>query len=111
MAAAAARLGREEWRRSAARLAGGEPSPTVAEPPTYRELAGTGVVLVERLAAQGRWTEAAEQAGHLTRYFAGVRWELHPVAAQSFDGLQAAARARDRDELADFADLLRELFG
>ena len=37
--------------------------------------------------------------------------ELHPVAGESFEGLRAAAHAHDPDQLDDFVDLLREIFG
>lgn len=109
MAAAAGRLGEDEWSRSAARLAEAPP-PVLEVAPTYRELALVGIDLVEELAGAGRWDDAAEQARHLTRYFRAPGGVLHQVAGESFDGLHAAARARDPEGLGDFTDLLRELF-
>lgn len=111
IAAAAERLGRREWSRAAAGLAGHGPAPALVAAPTYGQLALTGIDLVEELAAGGRWRDAADQAGHLRRYFSAPGGALHQIAGESFDGLQAAARARDREELDDFTALLRELFG
>jgi hypothetical protein len=110
LAAAVAGLGDPAWRADAERIAGA-PAPGTAAPPTYGELAVTGVALVEALATGGRWDEAAGQARHLTRFFTAERRRLSPVAGHVFDGLQAAAIARDPDELRDFADLVREMFG
>ena len=109
LAAAVAVLGQPEWAADAARVAGVESLPP-APAPTYRELARSGLDLVEALAGEGRWDEAAGQARHLSRYFAGARQHLHAVAGEAFDGLHAAVRARDADELEDFADLLRTIF-
>jgi hypothetical protein len=108
LAAAVSALGEPEWAADAARLAGGDPPKP--SPPTYRDLARTGLDLVEALAGEGRWDDAAVQAHHLSRYFAGARRQLHAVPAEAFDGLHAAVRARDPEELEDFADLLRTLF-
>ena len=110
LAAAVSALGQPEWAADAARLAGGEAPEALGPPPTYRDLARTGLDLVEELAGEGRWDEAAVQARHLSRYFAGARQKLHAVAGEAFDGLHAAVRARDAEELEDFADLLRTLF-
>lgn len=85
------------------------PSPEVRRP-TYRDVARRGLDDVEALAGAGRWEEAATRAGELTAVFRAARAHLHAVAGEAFDGLLAAARARDEDELADFADLVRELF-
>ena len=110
LAAAVSALDQREWAADAARLAGGEPPEAAGAVPTYRELARTGLDLVEGLAGEGRWDDAAGQARYLSRYFAGARQQLHAVAAEAFDGLHASVRARDADELEDFADLLRTLF-
>jgi hypothetical protein len=69
-----------------------------------------GLADVEALAEAGRWDDAALRAGELTEIFRAARPHLHAVAGEAFDGLLAAARARDRDELGDFAELVRELF-
>jgi hypothetical protein len=82
-----------------------------AETPTWGELAMEGTGLIESLAARGRWDEATRQAAHLTDYFTAHRRRLHGIAGIAFDGLWSAAKARDADELEDFASLLRELFG
>ena len=73
-------------------------------------MARDGVALVEGLAAGGRWDDAAVQATHLARYFAREGLRLGPITADAFDGLRAATLARDPDELADFVELLREMF-
>ena len=110
LAAAVSALGQPDWAADAARLAGRGTPEAPGATPTYRELARTGLELVEGLAGEGRWDEAAAQARHLSRYFAGAREQLHAVAGEAFDGLHAAVRARDPEELEDFADLLRTLF-
>lgn len=110
VAAAAERLGQGEWHRDAVRLAGATPVPVLEAVPTYRELALAGIDVVEQLAGAGRWPEAAEQARHLRRYFSAPGGVMHQVAGESFDGLHAAVRARDAEELEDFIALLRELF-
>jgi hypothetical protein len=109
VAEAAAAIGEDEWARDAAELAGGGPEDPKALP-VYRDVALAGLDLVEALAADGRWDEAERQARHLTRYFMAARPRLHAVAGHGFDGLRAAARARDPEGVDDFADLLRELF-
>jgi len=108
LAAAVSALDQPEWAADAARLAGGPPPEAAV--PTYRDLARAGLDLVESLVGEGRWDDAAIQARHLGRYFAGARQQLHAVAGEAFDGLHAAVRARDPEELEDFADLLRTLF-
>lgn len=110
VAAAVERLGEAEWHVAAARVAGAAPVPVLDAPPTYRELALAGVEVVEGLAGEGRWPEAAEQARHLRRYFSAPGGVMHQVAGESFDGLHAAVLARDAEELDDFTALLRELF-
>lgn len=102
-------LGDRAWGADLTPLAGPDPG-REAEVPTFGEVARAGTALVSALGAQGRWDEAAVQARHLTRFFGGVGMELGPIAAQAFDGLLAAAIARDADELRDFEELVGELF-
>lgn len=111
LAAAVAGLGDTDWHAELIAL-GAEPS--AGGPPgtpTYELLATAGTVTVSALVDEGRWDDAARQADRLTELFRLNRHHLHPVAAESFDGLRAAVYARDRDEVADFVDLLGELFG
>lgn len=111
LAAAVAGLGAGDWYAELIAL-GAEPAVTAArEAPTYEELATAGTATVAALVAEGRWDDAARQADRLTDLFRMNRHHLHPVAAESFDGLRAAVRAHDRDEAGDFVELLRELFG
>lgn len=111
LAQAVAGLGDADWGRELAAL-GAPPAPAgPAAAPTYERLATTGADAVVALAAADRWDAAAGQADRLARTFAAWRAELHPVAGEAFEGLRAAAHARDRDELDDFVDLVREIFG
>lgn len=111
LAAAAAWLSETRWRDDAAKLADGRaPAEPEGAPPTYGDIAREGTAVVEGLAREGRWSEAAEQARHLRAFFARDGGHLGPVAAPTFDGLLAAALARDPDEVADFTALIRELF-
>jgi hypothetical protein len=111
LAAAVAWLSDAEWSREVARLAADRPGPSSSpDPPTVGDVARDGVALVEGLAAGGRWEDAAVQATHLARYFAREGLRLGPIAAEAFDGVRAATLARDRDELADFVELVREMF-
>lgn len=110
LAAAVSGLGDEAWDDELAGL-GAAPTAGDAGPPTYELLASAGVDAVDALARDGAWDEAARQADRLTAFFRARTRHIHPVAAESFDGLRAAARARDPEELADFVELLRELFG
>lgn len=111
LAAAVAWLSETGWGDEVARLAGeqGRAQPTGA-PPTYGDVARDGTAVVEELARAGRWREAAAQARHLRAFFSREGRHLGPVAAPTFDGLLAAALARDPDEVADFTALIRELF-
>lgn len=102
-------LGRPEWSDDLAALAGGAPGRD-AGAPTFGEVALAGTALVSASADAGRWDEAAVQARHLKRFFDEVGIELGPIAAQTFDGLLAAALARDADEVRDFVDLVGEMF-
>jgi hypothetical protein len=111
LAAAVAWLDEEGWRQEADRLAAGAPHPPADAPPTWGEVARAGLAVVEGLAAEDRWAEASAQARYLRRFFAGPGRALSPIAGQIFDGLLAATLARDEQELEDFAELVRELFG
>jgi hypothetical protein len=62
---------------------------------------------VRELVDVEHWGEAEAEAAELARDLAGV----DPVAGQSLDGLRMAVRARDRDDLQSFAELIEELFG
>jgi len=111
LAAAAAWLRETEWRDDAARLAGGDPPEAARDaPPTFGEVARWGTGVVEGLAREGRWDEAAAQARHLRAFFAREGGHLGPIAAPTFDGLLAAVLARDADEVGDFTALIGEIF-
>ena len=62
------------------------------------------------LAREGRWDEGTAQARHLKRFFSATGMGLGPIAGQAFDGLLAASLAREPGELADFVDLVAEMF-
>lgn len=102
-------LGEPEWSDDLATL-GGEAPGRDGGAPTFGEVALAGTALVSTLGAEGCWDEAAVQARHLRRFFAEVGMGLGPIAAQTFDGLLAAALARDPDEMGDFVDLVGEMF-
>ncbi len=104
-------LGEASWRADAERLAGG-PAPPAEDGavPTYGDVARLGTDVVVALGAEGRWDEAVVQARHLRAFFAATGFRLGPIAVEAFDGLLAAAMARDPDEVADFAELVQELF-
>lgn len=105
----AAALGDDAWASAAGLIGGGTP---VAGPvPSYGELAATGMRVIELLAGLDRWAEARTHAAHLADYFTRVRREVHPVASVGFQGLCDAAQARDRQELDEHLDFLREIFG
>lgn len=107
-AAAVAWLDEPDWAGRVSALAGDVPR--APERPTYRELATAGTGLVAALADAGRWPEAAAEARDLKRLFAGTPDELGPIVIDAFDGLLAAAIARDRAELQDFVELVEALF-
>lgn len=110
MARLAAALGSTEWADAARAIAARQTDAIAPAPvPAYRDLTIAGLDLIWALAGQGRWAEAEAQAGHLYAYFRTARRDAHAVALAGFDGLRAAARAQDADELRDFADLLGEL--
>jgi hypothetical protein len=102
-------LGESDW-RDELRRRGAVPAPVDA-PPTWGQVALTGLDVVEGLAATGRWDDARHQAAFLADFFTRMRRRLHGVAGVAFEGLAHAARARDRDDLDVHADLIRELFG
>jgi hypothetical protein len=111
LAAAVAWLSEVQWRDDAARLAGARaPEARQAAPPTFGEVARWGTALVEGLAREGRWDEAAGQARHLRAFFAREGRRLGPVAGPTFDGLLGAVIACDPDEIGDFTALVREIF-
>ncbi|MGE0027340.1 MAG: hypothetical protein AB7O78_10520 [Thermoleophilia bacterium] len=107
-AAAVAWLDEPAWAGRVSALAGDVPR--APERPTYRELATAGTALVAALADAGRWAEAAEEARDLKRLFGGTPDELGPIVIDAFDGLLAAAIARDRGDLQDFVELIETLF-
>jgi hypothetical protein len=101
----------EGWRDDAAALAEGTSSVAPRDgPPTFGEVARWGTAVVEGLARERRWDQAAGQARHLRAFFAREGGHLGPVAVPTFDGLLAAVLAHDPDEVADFTALIRELF-
>lgn len=79
-------------------------------PPTWGLVAVTGLDVVEGLAAAGRWDDARHQAAFLADFFTRMRTQLHAIAGVAFEGLAAAARARDPEDLDEHAELIRELF-
>jgi hypothetical protein len=111
LAAAVAGLGASDWQAELIALGAAAPGDAPHVTPTYEELATAGTATVVALVAEGRWEDATRQADRLTELFRANRHHLHPVAAESFDGLRAAVRARDRGEVDDFVELLGELFG
>jgi hypothetical protein len=102
-------LGEHEWSAELRRT--GVTPARVAAPPTWGEVAITGLDVVEKLATAGDWTGARDQAAFLADFFTRMRKQLHGVAGVAFEGLASAARARDPEDLAEHADLIRELFG
>jgi hypothetical protein len=102
-------LGETDWSDELQRL-GVAPTPAAAAP-TWGEVAMTGLVVVDRLAADGDWEAARHQAAFLADFFTRMRKQLHGVAGVAFEGLAMAARSRDRDDLDEHAELIRELFG
>lgn len=109
LAAAVAGLGDGEWLDRLEALGAAVPAGTGAAP-TFEALATAGADVVEALAGEGRWADAADQAARLRRVFAAQRHTLHPVAGEAFDGLHAATLAREAQELDDFVDLIRVMF-
>jgi len=109
LAGIAVALGESEW-ADELRGRGVVPAP-VASPPTWGQVAMTGLVVVDGLAADGDWDGARHQASFLADFFTRMRKQLHGVAGVAFEGLSMAARARDREDLDEHAELIRELFG
>jgi hypothetical protein len=95
----------EELRRVGAR-----PVPP-GGPPTWGQVALTGLEVVEGLATTGRWEDARHQAAFLADFFTRMRKQLHGVAGVAFEGLALAAHGRDREDLDEHAELIRALFG
>ena len=111
LALAVAGLGDDAWRRELEDLGAPPPGRDVPAAPTYEHVATAGAATVKALVADDRWDAARSQADRLTALFRLNRHHLHPVAAESFDGLRAAVHARDREEVDDFLALLDEMFG
>lgn len=106
-----AAIGDRAWSGDLDPLTGVPSAPgAAATAPTYGDVARAGTGLVSALAREGRWEDASVQARHLRRFFTEAGMSLGPVAAQAFDGLLAAALARDPAELDDFVDLVGEMF-
>ncbi len=105
-----AAIGDRAWCGDLDPLTGVPSASGAVEAPTYGDVARAGTGLVDSLARAGRWDDASVQARHLRRFFAAAGMSLGPIAAQAFDGLLAAALARDLDELGDFVDLVGEMF-
>ena len=112
LAASVAWLSDADWSREIARLAGpGARPPVSADPPTVRaRWRGTASRWWRASPPGGAGTRPRPRRTHLARYFAREGIRLGPITADAFDGLRAAALARDPDELADFVELLREMF-
>jgi hypothetical protein len=110
LANAVAGLGDEEWLREL-RAMGARPDRKVAEVPTYEDLVGAGLEGVVALVGEARWEDAARASERLNALLRLNRHYLHPVAAESFDGLRAAVLARDAEEVDDFVALIDEIFG
>lgn len=110
LAGAARGLGDESWHDQLVSW-GARPADPATGAPTYERVALAGADAVVELVDALRWDEAFAVADRLTRLFRQYRHQLHPVAAESFDGLRAAVSARDREEVGDFIDLLAEMFG
>jgi len=102
-------LGETMW-ADELRRSGVTPVPA-ATPPTWGEVAITGLDVVEDRARSGDWTTARDQAAFLADFFTRMRKQLHGVAGVAFEGLASAARAHDLEDLAEHGDLIRELFG
>jgi hypothetical protein len=102
-------LGESAWSQELRRH-GVTPAPQ-STPPTWGQVALTGLDVVEGLTANGDWDDARHQAAFLADFFTRTRKQLHGVAGVAFEGLAQAAGARDRDDLDEHAELIRALFG
>jgi len=102
-------LGESDWSDELRRR--GAVPVTADGPPTWGQVALTGLEVVEGFAAAGNWEDARHQAAFLADFFTRMRKQLHGVAGVAFEGLAGAARARDRGDLDEHAELIRELFG
>lgn len=108
MADLAAAAAAPAWAAALAEPAGR--APATVPPPTFHDLAWTGLDLVDALVAAGRWDDARTHTAHLADYFTAARRRLHPVAAVAFQGLHDAVRARDPEEIEPLTSLLRDIF-
>ena len=100
---------RAAWAERVAALAGAAGRPAASRP-TYREVAHRRHRPGRALADAGRWGRGGGGgARDLKRFFAATP-DGSARSRQAFDGLLAAALARDRDELEDFVDLVEALF-
>ncbi len=79
-------------------------------PESYRDVARGGLDRVLSLTGAGEWAAAADEARRLKRIFAEAAGSFGPIPSQVFDGVLAACMARDPDELADFVELVAEIF-
>ncbi len=102
-------LGESDW-SDELRRRGAVPVPPTG-PPTWGEVAMTGLDVVEGLAQAGSWDDARHQAAFLADFFTRTRKQLHGVAGVAFEGLALAARGHDREDLDEHAELIRALFG
>jgi hypothetical protein len=85
-------------------------APADGEPTSFREVARGGLDRVHAAVERDDWTGAADEARRLKRIFAAESGRFGPIPSQVFDGVLAACMARDREELADFTDLVGEMF-
>lgn len=108
LAGIAKALGETSWSEELGRL-GAVADDRVAAP-TWGQVAITGLDVVEGLASADRWDDARHQAAFLADFFTRMRKQLHAIAGGAFEGLAAAARAHDADDLDEHARLIRELF-
>ena len=103
-------LGESDWCDELRRV-GAVPIPPDG-PPTWGQVAMTGLEVVEGLATAGRLGRRTPPGG----VSGGL---LHPACASNctgwpasrFEGLALAARGRDREDLDEHAELIRALFG
>lgn len=102
-------LGESDWRDELRRAGAVAVRPD--GPPTWGQVAMTGLDVVEGLATAGEWDDARHQAAFLADFFIRRRKQLHGVAGIAFEGLALAARGRDREDLDEHAELIRALFG
>lgn len=85
-------------------------APADGEHPRYREVARGGLERVLELVGRHDWAAAADEARAVKRVFTQAADLFGPIPSQVFDGVLAACAARDADELADFVELVEEIF-